>query len=414
MNTTDTIRTDAPTDLLPCPFCGGEAVRSTLKDEANFGGDVITCRQCYCSSHVEFGEKSGLVDAWNSRVAASPAEPPNSNVTGEDESLRAAALFLTDDHKRDSLRSMLVDGKPMTRADLAQRLLDMIEFARRATQLQSASAQINDASVAAIQYALDAEEGFEWLSLWNEGEFDRCRHGWPDAPDDCYIGADPIHPETQRLLAVQAAEVDVRAEFEAIRNAALDEAAAVVTDHQREGREWVPQSLWDNLARECAARIRALKKAPIPELAVEQHEATPADVCKQPSITPVDCVPGRGPFVINKDGRIDINPAFALSRPAADVVAKSPTVESETTAPKRAAQLLLMLEADTAEHLACALTDLETQIRSGRARTYTAGGNAFSSYKCRLTIADHPTHSEYMRELEQWLDRNTAANGGAA
>ncbi|MCA7965750.1 hypothetical protein LGM54_22530 [Burkholderia cenocepacia] len=137
-------------------------------------------------------------------LAASPVEQPDSNVTGEDEALRSAALFLTDDHKRDSLRSMLVDGQPMTRADLAQRLLDMIEFARRAPELQSASAQINGASVAAIQYALDAEEGFEWLSLWNEGEFDRCRHGWPDAPEDCYIGADPMHPETQRLLAATA------------------------------------------------------------------------------------------------------------------------------------------------------------------------------------------------------------------
>ncbi|MDR6500339.1 hypothetical protein J2785_003495 [Burkholderia ambifaria] len=137
---------------------------------------------------------------------------PEANVTGEDEALRSAALFLTDDHKRDSLRSMLVDGKPMTRADLAQRLLDMIAFARRVPELQSASAQINDASVAAIQYALDAEEGFEWLALWNEGEFDRCRRSWPDAPEECYIGADPMHPETQRLLAEQAAEVDVRGE----------------------------------------------------------------------------------------------------------------------------------------------------------------------------------------------------------
>ncbi|AAQ54940.1 hypothetical protein Bcep22_gp05 [Burkholderia phage Bcep22] len=41
-----------------------------------------------------------------------------------------------------------------------------------------------------------------------------------------------------------AAPADERAAFEAIRNAALDEAAAVVADHQRKGREWVPESLW--------------------------------------------------------------------------------------------------------------------------------------------------------------------------
>ncbi|MCO8402789.1 hypothetical protein ABEG10_38150 (plasmid) [Burkholderia cenocepacia] len=64
----------------------------------------------------------------------------------------------------------------------------------------------NRAAVAAIQYALGAEDGIVWLSLWNEGEFDRCREGWPDAEDDCYIGADLMHPETQRLIAIDAGE----------------------------------------------------------------------------------------------------------------------------------------------------------------------------------------------------------------
>lgn len=58
-------------ELLPCPFCGGEPKRITLNDEANFGGDVIACTKCDCCTHVEFGEKSGLVDAWNSRITPS-------------------------------------------------------------------------------------------------------------------------------------------------------------------------------------------------------------------------------------------------------------------------------------------------------------------------------------------------------
>ncbi|WP_175831544.1 Lar family restriction alleviation protein [Burkholderia cepacia] len=62
----------APIDgLLPCPFCGGEPKRMMLSDEVNFGGDVIVCTKCDCSTHVEFGEKLGLVEAWNSRVAHS-------------------------------------------------------------------------------------------------------------------------------------------------------------------------------------------------------------------------------------------------------------------------------------------------------------------------------------------------------
>lgn len=55
-------------ELKPCPFCGGAAERVTLDDPENFGGDVICCTKCQCSSHVEFGRKENLVDRWNSRA----------------------------------------------------------------------------------------------------------------------------------------------------------------------------------------------------------------------------------------------------------------------------------------------------------------------------------------------------------
>ena len=59
--------------LLPCPFCGGEALRFTLPEDGlgNGGGDVITCTRCQASSHVEFGRKENLVDRWNTRLAHS-------------------------------------------------------------------------------------------------------------------------------------------------------------------------------------------------------------------------------------------------------------------------------------------------------------------------------------------------------
>jgi hypothetical protein len=50
------------------------------------------------------------------------------------------------------------------------------------------------------------------------------------------------------------------------RNAALDEAANAVEQHDRTGREWVLGSLWDTLSREASARIRALR-SPTPEAA---------------------------------------------------------------------------------------------------------------------------------------------------
>ncbi len=54
------------------------------------------------------------------------------------------------------------------------------------------------AAVAVIQFLLDLGDGTEldFLRLWNEGEFDKCRKEWPEAPEACYIGADPLHPLT--------------------------------------------------------------------------------------------------------------------------------------------------------------------------------------------------------------------------
>ena len=44
----------------------------------------------------------------------------------------------------------------------------------------------------------------------------------------------------------------------AIRNAALAEAASVISDHKREGRQWVPGSLWGTITDEAVSRINAL------------------------------------------------------------------------------------------------------------------------------------------------------------
>ncbi|QIR16578.1 hypothetical protein [Shewanella aestuarii] len=61
------------------------------------------------------------------------------------------------------------------------------------------SEYINPA-VAAIEYALTAEEGMTFLRLWNEGEFDIIREEWHDVPDEVFIGADPLF--THQKLAL--------------------------------------------------------------------------------------------------------------------------------------------------------------------------------------------------------------------
>lgn len=50
-----------------------------------------------------------------------------------------------------------------------------------------------DAAVAAIQFALRDNEGMAFLRCWNQGDFDSIRREWPDAPEEVFIGADPLH-----------------------------------------------------------------------------------------------------------------------------------------------------------------------------------------------------------------------------
>ena len=53
-----------------------------------------------------------------------------------------------------------------------------------------------NAAVAAIQFALETDDGLTFLRLWNQGDFDKTRLEWPEAPEAVYIGADPLHPDT--------------------------------------------------------------------------------------------------------------------------------------------------------------------------------------------------------------------------
>lgn len=55
-----------------------------------------------------------------------------------------------------------------------------------------------NAAVAAIQFALVAEEGIEFLRRWNQGDFDVIRREWPEAPKEVFIGADPVHSGAAR------------------------------------------------------------------------------------------------------------------------------------------------------------------------------------------------------------------------
>lgn len=109
-------------------------------------------------------------------------------------------------------------------------------------------------AVAAIQYALSAEEGMEFLRYWNIGQLDRLRVGWPDAPAACYVGADP-------LLKPAAAITQTFEEFR---------------DKNGFPRNSSQEPLW----RECWEAGQAAKQLPAitPELMHEMWAHTPLDL----------------------------------------------------------------------------------------------------------------------------------------
>ncbi|CAG9169911.1 helix-turn-helix domain-containing protein [Cupriavidus pinatubonensis] len=79
------------------------------------------------------------------------------------------------------------------------------------TSMSTASEQPDSsAAVAAIQFALTADEGMEYLRCWNQGEFDACRREWPEASSDCYIGADPLYARSQTSVQTEPEGVTAR------------------------------------------------------------------------------------------------------------------------------------------------------------------------------------------------------------
>ncbi|MDZ5605328.1 hypothetical protein SJI00_21365 [Pseudomonas sp. RP23018S] len=69
----------------------------------------------------------------------------------------------------------------------------MAEALSELLQASFATEVVTDAAVAAIQFALEDDDGMQFLRLWNQGDFDVIRSEWPEAPEQVFIGADPLH-----------------------------------------------------------------------------------------------------------------------------------------------------------------------------------------------------------------------------
>lgn len=57
---------------------------------------------------------------------------------------------------------------------------------------------MSNPAVAAIEFALSIDSGDckHSLNMWMHGDFPEIREAWPEAPEDIYIGADSLHPQT--------------------------------------------------------------------------------------------------------------------------------------------------------------------------------------------------------------------------
>lgn len=77
-------------EILPCPFCGTAAVVNRSERAVTVGCDFNDCpsRECFAAGRV--AEEAGVISAWNTRAALSPAPPARTPMGGEVEALREA------------------------------------------------------------------------------------------------------------------------------------------------------------------------------------------------------------------------------------------------------------------------------------------------------------------------------------
>ncbi|MBR8005606.1 hypothetical protein [Burkholderia vietnamiensis] len=111
-------------------------------------------------------------------------------------------------------------------------------------------------------------------------------------------------------------------------------------------------------------------------------------------------------------------PGYTWSESPAEVISELVDIRGEASVadipPTRAIVFRLAMQADTVDHLRSALTDVATRICIERSSGHSIRGGVFFNYESWLTVSDHPTHAEYVRELEHWLNRANTAEGGKA
>ncbi|WP_421526870.1 hypothetical protein [Pseudomonas brenneri] len=136
-----------------------------------------------------------IVAQADSRLTALTAYYALSEVSEED-----AHSFTTDAAQLFALLELgHISGSGMSAEGVAA--LQAVEDAHAAL-VRANTDHGTDAAVAAIQFALETEEGLQFLRCWNDGDFDAIRDEWPEAPEEVFIGADPLHKPSKPLPVI--------------------------------------------------------------------------------------------------------------------------------------------------------------------------------------------------------------------
>ncbi|NML34927.1 hypothetical protein [Paraburkholderia antibiotica] len=79
-------------------------------------------------------------------------------------------------------------------------------------------------------------------------------------------------------------------------------------------------------------------------------------------------------------------------------------LNERSDAPRRAVQFTLDLQADSIEALSSALYNLSNQIAARDMSRVCISGGYDSGYTFRLEVSEGPTHDEYVKQLNAWIE----------
>lgn len=132
----------------------------------------------------EHYQATGVVAVPDGECAAAVSHP---KAIGSEDPRRSLHLIFSDGSDVGIHNPSLITFSKAGETDIDTRCEAALKFAPELNEFNG------DAAVAAIQFALQDVDGIEFLRYWNGADFDVCRREWPDAPDEVYIGADPLH-----------------------------------------------------------------------------------------------------------------------------------------------------------------------------------------------------------------------------